>query len=179
MRRQMLLTVAVAAALAMGCSSEEPETVGSLSDTEQAVLRVADAAALRAMVAEHKGKVVVLTAWSVRQEGCVELYRELGSLCAGNEKTRPVVIAVNLDGVDDVREKVLPLVRAQQPGVVNRVFEGSPMDMTTVVPSGWGGLLPAVWVVRDREGDRASLFCGKGALGKAKAKLKSLQARPH
>ena len=178
MRRLMVLAVA-AAGLVAGCSSKEPETVGSLSDTERAVLPVADAAALRAMVAEHKAKVVVLAAWSVRQEGCVELYRGLGSLCAGKDKGGPVVIAVNLDGVDDVREKVVPLVRAQQPGVVNRVFDGSPMDMTTVVPSSWGGLLPAVWVVPGGEGSRPSLFCGKGALGKAKAELGKLQALPH
>ena len=177
MRRLMLCVVAAVAVA--GCSSDAPEPITSLAQGEQAVLPVADAAALRAMVAEHKGKVVVLAAWSVHQEGCVEMYRELGSLCAGEGKRGPVVIAVNLDGVDAVRERVLPLVRAQQTGVVNRVFDGSPMDMTTVVESSWGGLLPAVWVVTDREGRQGGAFCGKGALEKAKAKLKSLGALPH
>jgi hypothetical protein len=179
MRRLMALAALAAAGLVVGCSSGEPETAKPLSGTEQAVLPVADAAALRALVAEQKGKVVVLAAWSVRQEGCVELYGELGSLCAAKSHRGPVVIAVNLDGPDDVREQVLTLVREKGAGMENRHFEGSPMDMTTVVQSSWGGQLPAVWVVYERRGTQADLFSGKGALEKAKAKLRSLQVLRH
>ena len=178
-RLMVVAAVAAAGLVAAGCSSGEPEPPTPLSEAEQAVLPVADAGALRAMLAEHKSRVVVLAAWSVRQEGCVELYGELGSLSAAKGKRGPVVIAVNLDSPDDVREQALALVREKGAGVENRCFEGSPMDMTTVVQSSWGGRLPAVWVVYERRGTQADLFCGTGALEKARGRLRKLRVLAH
>jgi len=168
------LLLGVVAGLAAGCSCEEAETLGSLSEAERGALQVVDAAALKALLASHQGKIVVLAAWSVRQEGGVALHAALASLAERSGEDGLAVVALNLDTLADVRRKVLPVLRKQRPAFTSCVLDGEQMMILGLTDPDWGGLLPAVWLF-DTKGKLAASFYGAEALGKATAGLERLR----
>ncbi len=155
---------------AAGCGSDEPVTFDSLSDAERAQLRAVDYAALKALLAEHKGKPVVLAAWSARREDCVEFYRGLSELAARGDP-KPVLIALSLDGPADLRRRILPLVREHGKGLVNCVFDDDQMMLLGLVDPAWAGRTPALWLF-DAQGKLATSFYGQGALDEASTMLR-------
>jgi hypothetical protein len=159
MRR--LLLWAMAATLAVGCSSDDAQRP-SLSEAELAELPAVDAPGLKALLAQQHGKTAVLAIWSVRDPACVEMYKGLSPLARATR----VVVAVNIDQPDDVRAKALPILRQHGQGLLNRHLDGDPMLLDTGDDT-WAGLLPAVWVY-GRDGKLRSKACGKGALKRAK-----------
>ena len=168
--------LAVVAAVAVGCSSGDPESLERLSEDERAALPVLDHEGVRELVAQHKGKVVVLAGWSAAKEGYEALYEGLAPLAKPGADTGPVVIAMNLDGAVAVRAKVLPLLRKVRPAFANCVFDGDQMMLSAVVDRDWAGLVPALWIYNP-EGEVAASFYGGDALAKAKAKLAGLARR--
>ncbi len=164
------LGLAIACVVLAGCSSGDPESLDNLSDAERGELPVLDHQGVKEQIAQHKGRIVALAAWSANREGHEAFYKGLGGLAAGDAEAGPVVIAMNLDGAVAVRDKVLPLIREVQPAFANCVFDGDQMMLTAVVDPEWAGLLPAVWLY-DGEGKVAASFYGANALDRARAKL--------
>ena len=174
MRIALLLALSLALGLGgCGCSDEAgPEP---LSGKELEQIPALTPMQLQELLAAHKGKVVVLAVWSVRREASVAMYPKLNELLQGDE---PVVIAVNIDRVTDVRDKVLPILRKEQPKFLNRVLSVGPEALASFIDANkWAGQLPAL-ALYDRAGQKAAAFYGDGALDKARAKLPSLLKKP-
>ena len=102
-----------------GCS-EGPEPLSSRELTQIPALSPPE---LKEFLDAQKGKVVVLAVWSVRREASLAAYPKLKELQGGDE---PVIIAVNIDRVSDIRDKVLPIIRKEQPTFLNRVVSAGP-----------------------------------------------------
>ena len=174
MRRH--LAVALAASVLLGCSSEDPDALERLTDSERAALPVVDHTGLKALLATHQGKVVVLAGWSVHHGDFGTLYESLIPLAKPDAKLGPVVVAMNLDGTQAIRNEVLPLIRKSKAGIENCVFEGDQMDLLAVVDPEWGGLLPALWVY-DATGTLKHCLYGDGLAGQAQALLDALTVK--
>jgi hypothetical protein len=159
--------------LVAGCSSDTPAEMAPLSKQELAELPAVSYAELDALVKAQKGKVGVLAVWSVRREPCLAMYAKLGALGKGGADAAPAVIALNIDRVDDVRSKVMPMVKQQGAALLNRVFRGAPEELTGLFGNAWGGRVPAICLF-DREGTKAAAFNGDDALAKAEPRLKEL-----
>jgi len=164
MRRH--LAPALTAMVLLGCSSGDPDSLDGLTEAERTALPVVDHAGVKALLAKHQGKVVVLAGWSVRRGEFATLYKTLGELVKPEAKLGPAVIAMNMDGTRAIRDEVLPLVRKSTPGLENCVFEGDQMDLLAVVDAEWGGLLPAVWVY-DAKGTLKHSFYGDALAAQA------------
>ena len=173
MRRH--LAVALAAIVLLGCSSEDPDALERLTDSERAALPVVDHAGLKALLARHQGKAVALAGWSVHRGDFEELYESLGALAKPDATRGPVVVAMNMDGTQAIRNDVLPLIRKSQLGIENCVFEGDQMDLLAVVDPEWGGLLPALWIY-DATGTLKHSLYGDDLAGQAQALLDALTA---
>ena len=168
--RQALL-VGLAAVVAAGCSSGDAPELDPLSKREQSALPAVDAAGLKTLLDGHKGKLVVLAVWSAGTKECEGLFAGLAKLAGSAPGT--VVVTLNIDRVDDVRDKVLPVVEEQGGQCENRVFGGDPMDVEPLLSPDWGWRVPAL-AVYDRKGKKAGEFYGRGALGQAEAALRKL-----
>ena len=155
----------------VGCS-REPPPAETLTDEELAKCPAVDPAQLKALLAEQKGKVVVLAVWSVRREACVAMCPRLGELAKAGG-AGPVVVAVNIDRVADVREKVLPMIGEPQPPLLHRVVHGGPDALATFIGEEWMGAVPAI-ALYDRQGKRVAAFFGDDALPKAQERLAKL-----
>lgn len=156
------LLLAAVLMFATGCGSDEPVTFDALND---AAIRVVDYAALKALVAQQKGRRVVLGGWTMGRGG-EEFYRGLASLAAGDKA--PAVIALSFDGPAAVRRKVLPMIREHGQGLTNAAFHDDQMMLLGLVGRDWTGQLPALWLF-DAGGKLAASFYGAEALAKAKA----------
>jgi len=163
----------VAWGLLVGCSGEPPQP-DRLTGDELARIPVLEPGKIGALLESHKGKVVVLVVWSVRREACVAMYPQLGTLSGGGAE--PVVIAVNIDRVDDVRNKVLPLLDEHQPKFLNRICRAGPDALAAFVDPRWMGQVPAL-AVYDRAGRRVAAFMGEDALAQLKGRLPKLLKR--
>ena len=142
------LWIAVVVGAMAGCGSDEPKTLASLSDARRAELSIVDHAGLKARLAELEGKMVVLAARAVRQEGGIELHSKLASLSERpvGEKAGPAVVALNLDTVDDVRDEVLPMLRKERPAFSRCVFDGD--QMMLLAPSAFFIIGLLIWLLR-------------------------------
>ena len=164
MRCTLLLGLVVV--VAVGCSSDDAPKLDPLSQEEQAALPSVDSDGLKALLASHKGKAAVLAVWSAGHKDCEGLLPAL----AGVEKGA-AVITLSIDRVDDVREKVLPIVTEHGGAFENRVFGGAPPDIETFLKPEWSWRVPAI-VLYGRGGSKVAEFYGREAVARAKAKLR-------
>ena len=172
MRRARRLVLALALTLAVGgCSCSRDTGPAPLSEQQLARIPPVTPEGLQSLLAEQQGKVVVLAVWSVTRQASLAVYPKLGDLAgAGGE---PVVIAVNIDHVDDVRDQVLPLLDKHQPTFVNRVCRVGPEGLASFMDMRWSGQVPALSLF-DRGGKKVATFHGPGAFAKAQAVLPTL-----
>ena len=172
-----VVLLGVVALAGAGCSSsDELETVASLSEDEQAVLPAISGSELLSLLAAQRGKVVVLAAWSAADPACAAMYpklAELAALAPPGAKVEVTVIAVNADELSDARSKALPLVRQQDPTVVNHAIVGGPMVLMGALDPDWHMDMPALWLY-GKDGVRLERVTGAGALEKAAASLRKL-----
>ena len=154
-----------------GCS-DEPPSIPPLSKNELAKIPAVRPEQLASFIDSQKGKVVVLAVWSVRRDACLAMYPELGTLCSGGAD-EPVVVAVSIDRVDDVRAKILPLIKKHRPKFLNRVVPGGHDAVAGLMGKNWSGQVPAI-ALRDRDGEPAGFFYGQTALAKARRRLDQL-----
>ena len=164
MRRTFL--VGLAAIVAVGCSSGDAPTLDPLSQEEQALLPAVDSDGLKALLASHRGESVVLVVWSAGHQDCEGLLPAL----AGLEKSA-AVITLSIDRVDDVRGKVLPIVKQHGGAFENRVFGGAPPDVETFLKPQWSWRVPAI-VLYDKGGTKVAELYGREAVAKARAKVR-------
>jgi len=155
-----------------GCTcSREPPKVKPLTKEELAQIPEITPPQLQDLLAKHKGKLVVLVVWSVRHPGCAAMYPELNGLAGDPE---PVVIAVSIDRVDDVRAKVIPMLKDHKETFINHVVRGGADPLASFVGADWtGGRVPAIVLYR-RDGARDKAFYGDAALDTARRRLKQL-----
>ena len=168
-----LLPIGLVLAVAL-CGCSDTPGVDPLSEKELTAIPALTPMQLKEWLEAHKGKVVVLAVWSIRREASVAMYPKLKELHHGDE---PVVIAVNIDRVSDIREKVLPIVKREQPKFLNRVLSVGPEALASFIDPNWTGQLPAL-ALYDRAGKKAAAFHGTDAFEKAKAKLAELMKKP-
>ena len=168
MRRTACVAVTLLALL--GCSGEPP-TIEPLSDKDLQEVPPIDFDGLKKLVADSKGRPVVVAFWSSGGKDSKAVYSELNTLCQGKEGRAPVVVAVNIDRPDDVRKTTLPFVREQKPKFANHSFKGDAMMLTQWLGTDWSGWLPAI-CIHDAQGRMAGKFFGSNALRQAQAQLK-------
>ena len=169
----MMLAGLVLCVAFAGCSSEPPR-LEPLTDEELARLPAVSPDELKALLDAQKGKVVVMAIWSVRREACLAMYPKLADLCKGGAE--PVVIAVNIDNLTDVRKKVFPLLEQHKPKFLNRVCRADPDALAAFVDPSWMGRVPAI-VLFDRDGSRTETLLGENALTAAQQRLRELLPR--
>ena len=169
-----LLVMLLALALG-GCGCSDDPGVDPLTDRELEAIPALSPTQLQDLLDAQKGKLVVLAVWSVRREASVAAYRRLGELRGEPE---PVVLAIDIDRVSDVREKVLPILRETKPQFENRVLSVGPEALATFIDRNtWAGQLPA-FALYGRDGKKLAAFHGPDALDRARAELgKLLKAR--
>jgi thiol-disulfide isomerase/thioredoxin len=121
----MMLRFSVAAVLlAAGCTQESPappaaappavaEAVGSVAPERAAAsasgvkLQILDVAGLEQLVASHRGKVVVVDAWSTSCEPCLKEFPNLVAMGRelGPERLACVSLSLDFDGIGRPEEK--------------------------------------------------------------------------
>lgn len=170
-----LLVMLLALALG-GCGCSDDPGVDPLSDRELEAIPALTPTQLQDLLDAHKGKLVVLAVWSVRREASVAAYRRLGEL---PDEPEPVVLAINIDRVSDIRDKVLPILRETKPAFENRVLSVGPEALATFIDRNtWAGQLPA-FALYGRDGKKLAAFHGPDALDSAKAELAKLLKERH
>ena len=168
--RMAMRWVVAAGVLLGGCScSDKRASVAPLSEQERATLPTVSPEQLQSLLDAEKGKVIVLVVWSVRRPACTAMFPKLGGLAAQGA----TIVAINIDRVDDVRKKVLPLLDQHRPTFTNRVLAAGPEALAPFVGTDWSGQVPAL-VVRDRAGQRVATYYGEGALEKAAKQVRVL-----
>ena len=177
MRHPRLLLLLASLVWLAGCGCSDSPGVDPLNQEELATLPAITPPQLRELLDAQKGKVVVLAVWSVRRQASVDAYPQLKALCPGGPDAEPVVIAVNIDRVSDVRDKVLPIVKQAQPTFLNRVLSVGPEALATFIDKNWTGELPAL-ALYDRAGRKVASGHGPAALAGIQARLPKLLKKP-
>lgn len=170
MRCALVLGVLIILSLG-GCGCSDDPGVDPLSRGELDQIPALTPVKLKELLEAQKGKIAVLAIWSIRREDSVAMYPRLNELATGGAE--PVVIAVNIDRVADIRDKVLPIVKREKPKFLNHVLSVGPEALTTFIDPNWPGQLPAL-ALYDRAGKRSAAFFGPDALDKTKAALAKL-----
>jgi thiol-disulfide isomerase/thioredoxin len=128
-----LLALAMVAALIVGCDQSAPPDV---------VLTSVDRDAYDALVAGHRGQVVLVDFWATWCVPCVEQFSHTVELARRYRNGGLAVISVNMDDSADA-ETVVKFLRSQNAGELENLVSqdgGGPRSMTTFEIS--GGALP-------------------------------------
>lgn len=155
--RTACVTYLLCGLLVCGCMQGASHST-SLALNQPVELKVTDYAGVMQTVASHRGKVVVMDAWSTQCEPCMQEFPKLVAL-ARKYPDRLACISLSLDyeGLgkpEDQREKVLEFLRKQQ-ATFDNLLSSEPSDdiyARLKLPS-----IPAVFVY-DQAGDLAKRF---------------------
>lgn len=140
-----------------------------------ALLQPLDEAGLRKVVAQHRGKVVLVDFWATWCEPC---RAEMPLMAALENKYRSsglVLVTVSADEPEQEQSAgaFLRKARVRPPAYIKRAR--SDEDFINSVDPKWSGALPALFLY-DRGGKRVSSFIGETGAGVIEAAVKRLLA---
>ena len=112
------------------------------------------------LLAESKGKVLVVNFWATWCAPCVAEFPEFTSIDQKYRQQGVKVVGISADELSDIDSKVIPFVRKQkaQFRIAVQAVE-DPQEMIDVVDKKWGGELPATFVY-DKRGNRVFVKYG-------------------
>jgi thiol-disulfide isomerase/thioredoxin len=134
-------------------------TVASCAKPERKVtLQIADYAELQKLITSHRGKVIVLDAWSTSCEPCLKEFPHLVALANhAPEKIACISLSMDYEGIgkpEDQRENVLAFL-IQQHATMDNVLTQENSD--AMLKHLGVGSIPAVFVY-DRQGKLVKTF---------------------
>lgn len=139
----------------------------------EAPLRLADAAAVRAELDRHRGKVVVLNLWAT---WCAPCLREIPDLMQLERELGARGMALVALGMDDPAEQAaVEAFRAKHFAGFRSLLRGTPdMDAAvSVVDPAWNELLPTTYLI-GRDGRVVKRLQGKRTLDQLRAEIEPL-----
>ncbi len=117
-----------------------------------------DAAALRKLIVERKGRPVVVSLWATWCEPCVKEFPELAALA--RRRTDVAFLSISLDEAEDLPAVEAFLDRRKPPFPVYRKGRGADDAFIESLDPAWSGAIPATLVFA-RDGRRAALLQGE------------------
>jgi thiol-disulfide isomerase/thioredoxin len=117
-----------------------------------------DAAAVRKLVVERKGRPVVVSLWATWCEPCVKEFPELAALA--QRRSDVAFLSISLDEAEDVPAVEAFLARRRPPFPVYRKAPGKDEAFIEALDPAWSGAIPAT-LVFSRDGRRAALLQGE------------------
>lgn len=166
--RFLVLTLA-SAVVAIGCRYEPGNTKGPPANPA-VTLQLLDYAGIQKLVASHRGKVVVMDAWSTACPPCIKEFPNLVALSTkyGSDKLACISLSFDYDGIgrpEDVRDKVQMFLDAQRATFDNVLST----DESDVLYRKFNLVsIPAVFVY-DRDGKLVKRFDNENAATEAEA----------
>jgi len=112
------------------------------------------------LLAQSKGKVLVVNFWATWCAPCVAEFPEFTSIDQKYRQQGVKVVGISADELSDIDSKVIPFVKKQKAQfriAVQAVDD--PQEMIDVVDKKWGGELPATFVY-DKRGNRVFVKYG-------------------
>lgn len=137
-----------------------------------------DALGLRQVLAQHKGRVVLLNFWATWCVPCREEFPELSKLQKRHGAEGLQLIGVSTDFAKQ-RPAVEKFLGEQRPSFPNyrKKSGGDEQDFIEAVDGSWGGELPFS-VLYDRSGRKVRAFSGKLPIVAAEREIRKLLANP-
>lgn len=135
----------------------------------------ADSTALRQLIGERNGRLLVLNVWATWCLPCREEFPALNRLHRYGRTNGVDVVALSVDYPDEVRSKIVPFlkkVRAEMPVMVADV---GPQDrLFAMFDPAWGGGVPMTFVY-DTTGTLRKSLLGKRTFVQFRAEVDSLR----
>jgi thiol-disulfide isomerase/thioredoxin len=135
-----------------------------------------DAPGLLQVLAQHKGRVVLLNFWATWCVPCREEFPELSKLQKRHRAEGLQLIGVSTDFAKQ-RPAVVKFLDEQRPSFPNyrKKSGGDEQDFIEAVDGSWGGELPFS-VLYDRSGKKFRVFSGKLPIANAEREIQRLLA---
>lgn len=116
--------------------------------------------ALRAILLDNRGRVVLLNFWASWCAPCVAEFPELVRLARENSAWLAVV-SVSIDAEEDVSTKVVPFLRKQAPPFASYIKKTSDDEaFINAIDPRWSGAIPATFIFRP-DGTLATRLIGQ------------------
>ena len=129
----------------------------SVSSIEVKIINTND---LKSIFDEAKGSALLINVWATWCEPCREEFPELVKL-ANNYKNKINFVAVSVDDVSDLSEKVIPFLQSQNASFNNYLLKvKEPEDFINMLDKDWSGAVPATFIY-DKSGKRKEVLIGK------------------
>jgi thiol-disulfide isomerase/thioredoxin len=167
--QRCLLALALALALA-GCGPDAAKTPAQAAAEPAVRLQLLDYAGIEKLIASHRGKVVVMDAWSTSCPPCIQEFPNLVALSKkyGPDKLACISLSFDYEGIgkpEEVEPKVLAFLQQQQATFDNvlSTVESDALYRKLKLTS-----IPAVFIY-DRDGKLVQRFDNEAATTEADA----------
>ncbi len=122
---------------------------------------VLDESGFARLVAERKGKILVLNVWATWCTPCVEEFPDLAKLDREYKDKNVQVVLVSIDDSDDLKTKVIPFLQSHHAAMKSFIngFSTAEKFINTLNAS-WSGAIPATFVF-DAKGKQHLFLLGK------------------
>lgn len=161
LRFQKFLLRIVCASLLVSCglagSHKGSQQAGPL---KPAKVEPVTAAEFRAILAQHRGEVVLVNLWATWCKPCIKELPDIARVYQKYKDQKFTVIAVSFDDLEDLETKVRPFAQKQLPDFINYLQkEDDPEKFVSVMDKAWEGVVPTNFLF-DRVGNLKSKLIG-------------------
>jgi thiol-disulfide isomerase/thioredoxin len=134
-----------------------------------------DESGLKKLVAERRGRILLLNIWATWCAPCVAEFPDLAKISQSYDTTAVEVVAISADFQDEVDSKIIPFLRSRN--VPFRVFVAQFLhqeDFINAVNRSWSGALPAS-LIYDARGKERLFHVGQQSFDDFKREIDNIK----